>query len=217
MTSVISGIVLKRLTGPPGSTGVTIREPGGRKGDSFLLWRRNAASVGPKAMTDDVAELALSRWISKHPLGKTLVVLAAVDTDLAPVVIWRTWAEILEWLSMSPLVSAARWGRGQPWRVGSDLVQDLDLGFSLGERTVEERVLSIDPGTWTEWGIETKGLQTPNPWRFEPVKGSRTRITNVEVFHRLIVGVAKAMVTARWQRLFQAHVDGLITTARERA
>ena len=168
-------------------------------------------------MTNLVAEQALSRLDIEAPTWKTLVVLASADTDLVPEVIWHTWAEIGDWPSMSPLVSAAQWTRGQPWRGGSEFVQELNLGFPFGKETAEERVVAIEPGASAEWCRQTNSIQTVHVWRFDPLKSSGTRITNVEVFHGIVVGLAKAVVAPRWQRLFQAQVDGLIRTARERA
>ncbi len=91
------------------------------------------------------------------------------------------------------------------------------LGFPVGKMTSEERVGFVEPGVSAEWGKQTRGLQTVHAWRFDPLTPSGTRITNVEVFHGFVVGMAKAMVAERWQRLFQTHVDGLISAAREPA
>lgn len=168
-------------------------------------------------MTNHVATEALSRIDIDAPAWKTLVVLASAETDLAPDLIWQTWTNIEDWPSMSSLVTAARWTRGQAWRVGSEFVQELRLGFPFRGKTSDERVVSVEPGVAAEWGSDRQGLRTVHLWRFEPLQVGGVRITNVEVFHGSFVGVVKPLVAKRWQRLFQAQVDGLINFARESA
>lgn len=168
-------------------------------------------------MTNLVAAEALSRIAVEAPAWKTHLVLASAETDLTPGLIWHTWTNIEDWPSMSSMVTKARWTRGQPWRVGSEFTQELRLGFPYRRTTWAERVASVEPGIAAEWGSDSQGLRTVHLWRFEPLEVGGVRITNVEVLHGSFIGVVKPLVTRRWQRLFQAQVDGLISFARESA
>ena len=168
-------------------------------------------------MTNHVATEALSRIDRDAPAWKTLVVLASVETDLDPDLIWHTWTKIEDWPSMSSLVTSARWTRGQPWRVGSEFVQELRLGFPFRGRMTDESIVSVEPGVAAEWGSDSQGLRTVHLWRFEPLEMGGVRITNVEVLHGSFIGVVKPLVAKRWHRLFRAQVEGLISSARESA
>jgi len=168
-------------------------------------------------MTNPIAAEALSRIAVEEPAWKTLVVLASAETDLSPELMWHTWTNIEDWPSMSSLVVTARWRKGQPWRVGSEFVQELKLGFPFRTRTLDERVVSVESGAAAEWGRDSQNLQTVHLWRFDPLGVNGVRITNVEVFHGSFIGVLKPLVARRWQRLLQAQVDGLINSARESA
>lgn len=169
------------------------------------------------AVTNHIAAEALSRIDIDTPAWKTLVVLASAETDLGPDLIWRTWMNIEDWPSMSSLVTTARWTRGQPWRVGSEFVQELRMGFPFRGKTSNERVVSVEPGMAAEWGSDSQRSRTVHLWRFEPLEAGGVRITNVKVFHGSFVGAVKPLVAKRWQRRFRAQVDGLINFARESA
>lgn len=168
-------------------------------------------------MTSHVAAQALSRIDIAAPAWKTLLVIACAETDLPPDLMWHTWKNVDDWPAMSPLVAAARWTEGQPWRVGSELVQQLNLGFPFRSKPSGERVISVEPGVAAEWGTNSQASLTVHVWRFDPLDPGGVRITNVEVFHGSFIGVVKPLVARRWQRLFQAQVDGLINFARESA
>ena len=168
-------------------------------------------------MTNPVVAQALKRIDIEEPAWKTLVVLASAETDLSPELIWHAWQNIEDWPSMSPLVSTGHWTKGQPWRVGSEFVQELRLGFPFRTRRSDERVMSVEPGVRAESGSDRPGLRTVHLWRFDPLEVGGVRITNVEVFHGSFIGVVKPLVARRWQRLFQAQVEGLIGFARESA
>jgi hypothetical protein len=168
-------------------------------------------------MSNHIADQALSRIDIGAPLWKTLVVLASAESDAASGLIWHAWTRIEDWPSMSPLVVAARWTNGQPWRVGSEFVQELNLGFPFRNRATAERVASVEPGVAIEWGSDSRGLRRVHLWRLENLDGGGCRITSVAVFHGSFIGVVKHIVAKRWQQMFQAQIDGLINLARENA
>jgi hypothetical protein len=168
-------------------------------------------------VSNHIADQAVSRIDVGEPPWKTLVVLASAETEVAPDLIWHTWTSIEAWPSMSPLVVSARWTNGQPWRVGSEFVQELNLGFPFGNRASDERVVSVEPGVAAEWGSDSRGLWRVHLWRLENLDVGGARITSAAVFHGSFIGVVKPIVAKRWQQLFQAQVDGLINLARENA
>ena len=162
-----------------------------------------------------VVARALSRIDVESPTWQTLVVGAHAESDMSPKQIWSTWSRIEDWAGMSPLVATARWTNGQPWRVGSQFVQELNLGFPIGRDTAEERVMSVEPGVAAEWGRKKRGLRAIHLWRFDPLGIGGVRITNVEVLHGPVIGFVKPFVAARWHRLFEAQIEGLISKARK--
>jgi hypothetical protein len=168
-------------------------------------------------MSNHLADQALSRIDLREPMWKTLVVIASAETDLARDLVWRTWARIEDWPSVSPLVVSARWNKGQPWRVGSVFTQEIDLGFPLGRRESHEHVVSIEPGLAAEWGSAERGTRMIHMWRFEPLEPSGARITSIEVLHGSLIGVMKPLIAKRLRRHFQAQLDGLINLAEESA
>lgn len=168
-------------------------------------------------MSNHLADQALSRIDLREPMWKTLLVITSAETDLAPDLVWRAWSHIEEWPSVSPLITSARWERGQPWRVGSEFTQEINLGFPLGRRESHERVVSVEPGLAAEWGSAGRGTRMIHMWRFEPREAGGARITSIDVFHGSFIGVVKPLVAKRWKRLFQAQLDGVINLAKENA
>ena len=164
-------------------------------------------------VTDRLVMQVLNRMEIDSPSWKSLIVLNFADAEADPERVWLTWADIDNWPSMSPLVNATRWTSGDPWRPGSEFVAKLNLGFRLWSETSKMRVVSVDPGRSAEWGQSRRGLRMAHLWRFEPRQSGGVHITSVAVFHGSSIGVFKPFVAKRWQRLFQAQVEGLVNMA----
>lgn len=158
------------------------------------------------------AREAIARIGIDAPDWKTLVVVGEAETELPAEALWATWADLERWPDMTPLIDHAKWTAGNPWAVGSEFVQELKLGFPVGSQTSEEKIGFVDSNRSAWWSKEESGITSNHTWSFEPMQGGGTRITNVEAFRGLLIGLAKPLVAKRWQRLFQAHVDGLIAT-----
>lgn len=169
------------------------------------------------AITKTVGGEALKGIGVTRPTWRTLVVLATAETDLAPKALWDSWSRIEGWAAMTPLITSAEWVSGDPWQPGSAFVQGLSLGFPVGSQASQETVGSVIPGESAQWDKEEKGIRSNHIWRFDSLEDGGTRITNVEVFHGLTIGLIKAFVAKRWQRHFQAHVDGLVEATRKQS
>ncbi len=90
---------------------------------------------------------------------------------------------------------------------------ELNLGLRRWKEAAKNRVMSVDPGRSAEWGGSSGGLRTAHLWRFEPRQSGGVHITSIAVFHGSSIGVLKPFVAMRWQRLFQAQVEGLVDMA----
>lgn len=167
----------------------------------------------PMAASDRLVMQVLNRMGIGSPSWRSLIVLNLADAEADPGRVWLTWADIDNWPSMSPLVNATRWTSGDPWRPGSEFVVEMNLGLRLGSKTAKKRVMSVDPGQSAEWSQSRGGLRTAHLWRFEPRQSGGVHITSVAVFHGSSIGVLKPFVAKRWQRLFQAQIEGLVDMA----
>jgi hypothetical protein len=165
------------------------------------------------AVSDHLVIRVLNRMGIDSPSWKSLIVLNLAFAQADPERVWLTWAHIDRWPKMSPLVNATRWTSGDPWRPGSEFVAELNLGLPLWNETAKHRVTSVDPGRSAEWVWSGGGLQTAYLWRFEPHESGGVHITSVAVFHGSSIGVLKPFVAKRWQRLFQAQLEGLVDMA----
>jgi ribosome-associated toxin RatA of RatAB toxin-antitoxin module len=167
----------------------------------------------PLVVSDRLVMQVLNRMGIDSPSWKSLIVLNLADAEADPDRVWRTWADIDNWPSMSPLVNATQWTSGDPWRPGSEFVAELNVGLRGWGETVTNRVMSVDPGRSAEWGQSRGGLRIAHLWRFEPRRSGGVHIANVAIFHGSSIGVRKPFVAKRWQRLFQAQMDGLVDMA----
>ena len=164
-------------------------------------------------VSDRLVMQVLNRMGIDSPSWKSLIMINLADAEADPKQVWLTWADITNWPSMSPLVNATHWTSGDPWRPGSEFVAELNLGLPQWNEMVKNRVMSVDPGRSAEWGLSRGGLRTAHLWRFEPRPSGGVHITSVAVFHGSSIGVRKPFVARRWQRLFQAQLDGLVDMA----
>jgi hypothetical protein len=172
-------------------------------------------STQPGLVSNPHVQAALRQIGIEKPTWQTVIAFASRETAIPRQKIWGTWTKLETWPSFSPLYAQTRW-LGQPgWEVGATFEQALNLGFPLGENRSREEVGAIEPGERVSWWKDERGIKSNHIWVFEDVPGSGTRITNVEVFHGLIMGLLKPLVAGRWQRLFEVTVDGLVTLAQE--
>jgi uncharacterized membrane protein len=162
---------------------------------------------------DDVA-FCLEHLGVAEPTWKTLATAADAITDLPVDRLWATWSDLPRWPEWStPLHLSARWASGDSFLPGARFEQVIQLGFPLGRTTSRETVRTVEPGRLVSWAKEENGVRSCHVWQFVQLPDGRTRVSNVEVFHGLPIGVIKPLVSARWRRLFQASVDNLIAHA----
>jgi hypothetical protein len=148
------------------------------------------------------------------PSWKTLVTAAGAVADQPTDRLWATWSDLPRWPEWSkPLHSAARWTHGESFVPGAQFEQVIHLGFPLGRTVAPETVKLAEAGRLACWVKDTNGVRSCHLWQFEPLPDGRTRVSNVEVFHGVPIGLIKPLVKARWRRLFQASVDNLIAVA----
>lgn len=158
--------------------------------------------------------IALQKIGLDKPSWKTVIAAASQEADIPAEVLWEVWSKLEDWSIWSkPLHSTARWIGKAAWEVGRKFEQELSLGFPFGKLTSTETVGELVPGETIMWWKEEKGIRSCHIWTFEVLGESRTRITNVEVFHGLAIGLVKPLIAVRWQRMFEASVSGLIQQA----
>jgi hypothetical protein len=164
----------------------------------------------------DITTIGLQKIGLDKPTWKTIIAAASQEVDLPAALLWNEWTKLEDWASWSnPLHAGARWLGKAEWEVGAKFEQDLNLGFPLGKLTSIETVGMVVPGETIIWWKDYKGIRSCHIWTFEALDDRRTRITNVEVFHGLAMGLVKPLVVANWQRLFESSVSGLIRQAQK--
>jgi hypothetical protein len=71
----------------------------------------------------------------------------------------------------------------------------------------------LESGRRAAWTGDANGIRNCHLWSFTPLADGGTHVSNTEVFSGFPVAVLRPLVTRRWNRLFQAAVDGLIGQA----
>lgn len=162
---------------------------------------------------DDVAFCLQQIGLDK-PSWKSLVTAAWAVADKPADRLWAKWSDLPRWPEWStPLHSAAHWVSGDSFVPDAQFEQVLRLGFPLGRTTSRETVRLAEPGRLVSWSKDESGVRSYHMWRFEPLSGGRTRVSDVEVFYGTPIAVIKPLVRARWRRLFQTSVENLIAAA----
>lgn len=148
---------------------------------------------------------------------QTVIVLSQRDVDLPRAQVWAAWERLENWQQWAkPMVVDANWIDIPGWRAGARFEQTRDLGFPLRRYHTVETVGAATPGSLVSWWKESGGVRSNHIWSFEDLAGGGTRITNLEIFHGLLIGLARPMIQDRWQGRFDAATDGLILAARNR-
>jgi hypothetical protein len=171
-------------------------------------------TLSGKEVEMDAVGFALKKIGVNKPTWQTIVVGTSREVDVPPAAIWKLWSQLEMWPTWSkPLHNAARWTGSGGWEVGSRFEQDLNLGFPLGAKTSAETVGEIIPGEQVIWWKDENGVKSCHVWSFEALADGRTKVTDVEVFHGVPMGLVKPLVAGDWQRKFEASVEGLVAKA----
>jgi uncharacterized protein YndB with AHSA1/START domain len=158
---------------------------------------------------------------------RTLVILSSREIDVPPAVAFKAWANPAIWPGWGrPLILDAHWLVGQDqamapltlpadrrWSTGSRFEETLDLGFPLAHLSQTNRVEAVKPGSEISWRNETGSLDSYQTWSFEPLPDGGTRITVVQIFDGVAIGLGRYMVQDRWQQRFDEAIDGLVLEA----
>jgi hypothetical protein len=152
--------------------------------------------------------------IGKDTAGwDTLVVAGAADTQAPAGRLWAVWADLERWPSWSPLHRSVAWTGAARLTVGATFDQQISLGFPVGTSTEHVTIDLLEPARRVAWAGAGNGVRSCHLWSFTPLSGGGTRVSNTEAFAGLPVAMLRPVVARRWNRLFQAAVDGLTQAA----
>jgi hypothetical protein len=164
------------------------------------------------ATNPDIA-FCLKRIGQDTATWNTLVVTGAADTAIPAADLWAVWADLERWPLWSPLHRSVTWASGAGLAAGSAFEQHIDLGFPIGTTTEHVTIDVLEPARRVAWAGDSNGVRSCHLWSFTPALDGGAHVSNVEAFTGIPVAMLRPLVAHRWQRLFQAAVDGLIRYA----
>jgi hypothetical protein len=165
-----------------------------------------------RAESPDIA-FCLQR-IGKDRAGwDTLVVSGAADTADPAAALWATWTDLERWPTWSPLHQSVTRSGTAELAAGATFDQRLNLGFPIGTTSQHVTIDLLEPGRRASWSGNSNGIKSCHLWSFTPSADGGTHVSNTEVFSGVVVGLLRPLVAGRWNRQFQAAVDGLIRRA----
>jgi hypothetical protein len=152
--------------------------------------------------------------IGKDTAGwDTLIVSGAADTAAPAQDLWAVWTDLGRWPLWSPIHRSVTWTSAAGPAAGATFDQHIDLGFPLGTTTEHVTISVLEPASRVAWAGDANGVRSCHQWSFTPLPSGGTRVSNVEAFGGLPVALLRPLVGRRWNRMFQAAVDGLIREA----
>lgn len=164
--------------------------------------------------TRECIEFCLQQVRRARAGWNTVVPVGTARTELSPDRLWEVLNDVEAWPKWSPLHRAVTWEEGSSLSVGARFEQQLDLGFPVGRSTEQVTLAFADPGSRAGWMGDNNGVRSCHLWTFTPIRDNGTEVSNVEALSGLPIALVKPLVADRWQRRFQAAVDGLIATAK---
>ena len=140
----------------------------------------------------------------------TLVVRGSAETARSAEDLWAVWANLEGWPGWSPLHRAVTRQEAGELVAGATFRQELDLGFPAGTTSETVTLSVLEPSRRAAWEGNANGIRNCHLWTFTPRPDGGTDVDNTEVFAGLPAALLRPLVARRWNRAFQAAVDGLI-------
>jgi hypothetical protein len=166
------------------------------------------------AVNPDIA-FCLQRIGQDRAGWDTLVVSGAADTAIPAAVVWARWTDLERWPAWSPLHRSVTRASTAELAAGATFDQQLSLGFPVGTTSQHVTIDLLEPARRVSWSGDNNGIKSCHLWSFTPSPDGGTHVSNVEVFAGVAIGMLRPLVARRWNRRFQAAVDGLIRSAAE--
>jgi len=164
------------------------------------------------AVSPDIA-FCLKRVGQDRASWDTLVVSGAADTPVAADVVWAVWTDLERWPVWSPLHRSVTRASTAELTAGATFEQQLSLGFPVGTTSQHVTIDLLEPARRASWSGDGNGLKSCHLWSFTPSPDGGTHVSNVEVFSGFTAAMLRPLAARRWNRQFQAAVDGLIRSA----
>ncbi len=159
------------------------------------------------------AAYCLERVDRTRPSWDTLVISGAADTVLSAEDLWAVWSDLERWPLWSPLHQSVTRADPGALATGAAFDQQISLGFPVGTTTEHVTIAELEPARRAAWAGQANGVRSCHQWSFTPLPGGGAHVSNTEAFAGLPVALLRPLVTRRWNRAFQAAVDGLIRRA----
>jgi hypothetical protein len=164
------------------------------------------------AVSPDIA-FCLERVGQDHAGWDTLVVSGAAETTVSAAAVWSAWTDLERWPAWSPLHRSVTRASTAELAVGASFDQQLSLGFPIGTTSQHVTIDLLEPERRASWSGAGNGLKSCHLWSFTQSPDGGTHVSNVEIFAGVTAAMLRPMVTRRWNRQFQAAVDGLVRRA----
>jgi hypothetical protein len=159
---------------------------------------------------DPSAGFCLERIGKTAPGWDTLVVSGAASTTATAEDLWAVWGDLERWPLWSPLHRSVTWTGPARLAEGATFDQQISLGFPAGTTTEHVTFAVLEPARRAAWAGDNGGIRSCHLWSFTPRPDGGTQVSNVEAFAGLPIALVRPLVARRWNRDFQAAVDGLI-------
>ena len=164
----------------------------------------------------DPAAYCLEHAGRRRASWDTLVISGTADTALPAGDLWAVWADLERWPHWSPLHQSVTRTSPGALAAGTTFDQRLSLGFPAGTTTEHVTITELEPARRAAWAGASNGIRSCHLWSFTPLPGGGTRVSNTEAFAGLPAAILRPLVARRWNRAFQAAVDGLIRHTADR-
>lgn len=174
-----------------------------------------SAKPDPALLRNGQVTEALKELGVAQPSWQTVVLLSTRDVDLPPSEVYAVWSKLENWHGWgAPLIVDAHWTDKQAWVPGNSFEETLDLGFPLSRLQRVETIGAVTEGERVSWWNSHSAVSSNQVWAFQKLPGGGTRISVVQVFQGIAVGLMRFAVEDDWQRRFDDALDGLILEAR---
>jgi len=141
----------------------------------------------------------------RRPLA---VVEDHIEVSASSGVLWACFADLNKWPHWFPALVEAEWVAGNPWTMGAQFRQTVQVGFPFSKVTGVATIVEISTGSYVAWEGKVMGMEAIHGFRFDDTAGGVEVLSRHEFYGSPALLARFLFLTHRVHKIYRAALEG---------